>query len=70
MSPSEKPADPRVTAEFLKNKLSPELQKVEILVICGSGLSGLANLVEPESKVVIPYEVRFRVWKRVAPSFD
>jgi purine nucleoside phosphorylase len=69
MSPSEKPEDPRVTAEFLKNKLSPELQKVEILVICGSGLSGLANLVEPDSKVVIPYEVRFRVLKRVASSF-
>lgn len=70
MTPSleSQPPNAKETADFLRSKLKPELQKVEVMVICGSGLSGLANLVEAESKVVIPYEVRNRKgigWRRI-----
>ncbi|KAI9018312.1 inosine/guanosine/xanthosine phosphorylase [Hyaloraphidium curvatum] len=42
-------------AEHLRGLLPPDLRAVEIGVICGSGLAGLAALVDPAARVAIPY---------------
>ncbi|KAI1924578.1 Purine nucleoside phosphorylase [Ophidiomyces ophidiicola] len=41
--------------EFLKPKLPEELQKPRIAIICGSGLGGLADTIDPKVKVEFDY---------------
>lgn len=40
----------REAASFLKSRLPADLQKPQAAVVCGSGLSGLANTVEAEPR--------------------
>jgi purine-nucleoside phosphorylase len=44
-----------ITAEFLRRDLPAHLQHPKVAVVCGSGLGGLADEVEADSKVEIPY---------------
>lgn len=46
-----------VAAETLNGLLSdtPELTKPRVMIICGSGLGGIADILAPEPKVEVPY---------------
>jgi purine-nucleoside phosphorylase len=44
-----------ITADFLRRDLPAQLQRPVVAVVCGSGLGGLADEVEAEPKVVVPY---------------
>ncbi len=42
-------------AESIRSKLIPELSKPRVLIICGSGLGGIAEVLHPEPIIDIPY---------------
>lgn len=42
-------------AEFLKSRLPASLQNPQAAIVCGSGLSGLANTVEAEPRAEFDY---------------
>jgi purine-nucleoside phosphorylase len=44
-----------ITANFLRRDLPLQLQYPKVAIVCGSGLGDLANEVEDEPKVVVPY---------------
>lgn len=42
--------------DYIKAQMPAELQSPTIAIICGSGLGGLSNAVEPHSKYEIDYK--------------
>lgn len=42
-------------AEFIKNLVSPELQQPRVAIVCGSGLGGIVEVLEPSPQVHIDY---------------
>lgn len=44
------------TAQYVRSQLPESLQYPKVAIICGSGLGGLAETIEPEPKVELPYE--------------
>lgn len=43
------------TADYVRSKLPESLQKPKVAIVCGSGLGGLVDTVEAESKVELAY---------------
>lgn len=43
------------TADFIRSKLNQELKFPQVGIICGSGLGGLHESLEPTPQVSIPY---------------
>lgn len=43
------------TAKYIRSKLPEALQIPKVAIVCGSGLGGLAETVEPETKVQLAY---------------
>ncbi|PVI02711.1 inosine guanosine and [Periconia macrospinosa] len=43
------------TANYVRSKLPESLQIPKVAIVCGSGLGGLAETVEPETKVQLAY---------------
>jgi purine-nucleoside phosphorylase len=43
------------TAEYVRSKLPSALQNPKVAIVCGSGLGGLADTIEPEPKVELAY---------------
>lgn len=46
----------KTSAEFLTSKLPEEFKKVELGVICGSGLGGLVDTIDQSTKVEFVYK--------------
>ncbi|KAF2434660.1 hypothetical protein EJ08DRAFT_425375 [Tothia fuscella] len=46
----------QATAEHLRKSLASELQYPKVAIVCGSGLGGLADTINPEPRVEIPYK--------------
>ena len=44
-----------ITADFLRRDLPAQLQRPKVAVICGSGLGGLAEEIEADPRVDVPY---------------
>lgn len=44
------------TTVYLRSQLPEVLQKPKVAIVCGSGLGGLADTIEDEPKVELPYE--------------
>lgn len=40
---------------YLRTKLPETLQKPQVAIVCGSGLGGLADTIQPESRVEFDY---------------
>lgn len=43
------------SANLLVRKLPQELRNPKVAIICGSGLGGLADTINPEPRAVTPY---------------
>ncbi|KAF2733518.1 hypothetical protein EJ04DRAFT_438892 [Polyplosphaeria fusca] len=43
------------TTQYLRSKLPQNLQNPRVAIVCGSGLGGLADTIEPEPKVELEY---------------
>ena len=43
------------TAQYVRSQLPGSLQNPKIAIVCGSGLGGLAETIEPEPKVELAY---------------
>lgn len=43
------------TAAYVRSKLPSILQSPKVAIVCGSGLGGLADTIEPEPKVELAY---------------
>lgn len=43
------------TVKYLRAQLPEALQNPKVAIVCGSGLGGLADTIEPEPKVELPY---------------
>lgn len=43
------------TAAYVRSKLPSALQNPKVAIVCGSGLGGLADTIDAESKVELPY---------------
>lgn len=43
------------TAAYLRQQLPEALQFPKVAIVCGSGLGGLADTIEPEPKVELAY---------------
>jgi purine-nucleoside phosphorylase len=43
------------TAKYVRSQLPEELQYPKVAIVCGSGLGGLAETIEPEPKVELAY---------------
>lgn len=43
------------TADYVRSKLPEALQVPKVAIVCGSGLGGLADTVEPETRVELAY---------------
>lgn len=44
------------TASFIRSKVStPELRRPKVAIVCGSGLGGIADLIESGHRLEIPY---------------
>jgi purine-nucleoside phosphorylase len=43
------------TVEYLRSQLPESLQYPKVAIVCGSGLGGLADTIEPEPKVELAY---------------
>jgi purine-nucleoside phosphorylase len=43
------------TAAFLKQKLPDHFQSVRLGIICGSGLGGLVDTIDPSTKIEFAY---------------
>ncbi|CAA9957899.1 hypothetical protein P3342_002702 [Pyrenophora teres f. teres] len=43
------------TAAYIRSQLPPALQNPSVGIVCGSGLGGLADTIEPEPKVELAY---------------
>jgi purine-nucleoside phosphorylase len=43
------------TANYVRSQLPESLQKPQVAIVCGSGLGGLADTIEAEPKVELPY---------------
>jgi len=43
------------TADTIRAYLPESLKSPKIAIICGSGLGGLANTIDPEPRVELPY---------------
>lgn len=43
------------TAQFVRSQLPTSLQTPKVAIICGSGLGGLADTIEPDPKVELAY---------------
>lgn len=43
------------TADFLRKSLPSTLQTPRVAIVCGTGLGGLADTVEPEPRVELDY---------------
>lgn len=43
------------TAAYVRSQLPDVLQNPKVAIVCGSGLGGLANTIEPEPKVELAY---------------
>ena len=44
-----------VTAKYVRSQLPEALQNPKVAIVCGSGLGGLADTIEPEPKVELAY---------------
>lgn len=47
--------DYRKTANYLASRLPEDFMRVELGVICGSGLGGLVDTIDPSTKFEFPY---------------
>lgn len=43
------------TAQYVRSQLPKSLQNPRVAIVCGSGLGGLADTIEPEPKVELAY---------------
>jgi len=43
------------TAEYVRSKLPTELQHPKVAIVCGSGLGGLADTIDPSPKIELAY---------------
>lgn len=43
------------TAKYVRSQLPEALQYPKVAIVCGSGLGGLADTIEPEPKVELSY---------------
>ena len=43
------------TAQHVRSQLPESLQNPKVAIVCGSGLGGLADTIEPEPKVELAY---------------
>jgi purine-nucleoside phosphorylase len=43
------------TAKYVRSQLPEALQNPKVAIVCGSGLGGLAETIEPEPKVELAY---------------
>lgn len=43
------------TAQYVRKQLPESLQFPKVAIVCGSGLGGLADTIEPEPKVELTY---------------
>lgn len=43
------------SAQFIRSALPEALQKPKVAIVCGSGLGGLAQTIDPEPKHELPY---------------
>lgn len=43
------------TAAYVRNQLPEALQNPKVAIVCGSGLGGLADTIDPETKVELAY---------------
>lgn len=43
------------TAKYVRSQLPETLQNPKVAIVCGSGLGGLADTIEPEPKVELAY---------------
>lgn len=43
------------TAQYVRSQLPQSLQNPKVAIVCGSGLGGLADTIEPEPKVELAY---------------
>lgn len=43
------------TAQYVRSQLPESLQKPKVAIVCGSGLGGLAETIDPEPKVELAY---------------
>jgi purine-nucleoside phosphorylase len=43
------------TAKYVRSQLPEALQYPKVAIVCGSGLGGLAETIEPEPKVELAY---------------
>jgi purine-nucleoside phosphorylase len=43
------------TAEYVRAKLPANLQNPKVAIVCGSGLGGLVDTIEPQPKVELAY---------------
>lgn len=43
------------TAAYVRQQLPEALQRPKVAIVCGSGLGGLAETIEPEPKVELAY---------------
>jgi hypothetical protein len=43
------------TAQYVRSQLPEALQNPKVAIVCGSGLGGLADTIEPEPKVELAY---------------
>lgn len=43
------------TAQYVRSQLPEALQKPKVAIVCGSGLGGLAETIDPEPKVELAY---------------
>ena len=43
------------TAKYVRSQLPEGLQNPKVVIVCGSGLGGLAETIEPEPKVELAY---------------
>jgi len=43
------------TVQYVRSQLPGSLQNPQVAIVCGSGLGGLADTIEPEPKVELAY---------------
>jgi purine-nucleoside phosphorylase len=43
------------TADYVRSKLPEALQKPKVAIVCGSGLGGLVDTIDADSKVELAY---------------